>query len=96
MYEAFYGFHEKPFTLLPDPEFLYLGNKHSTALAMLQYGLESQAGFTVVTGGLGCGKTTLIRRVLNELDRDLVVGLISITHTAFGHLLEQRLSAFRI
>ena len=96
MYEAFYGFHEKPFTLLPDPEFLYLGNKHSTALAMLQYGLESQAGFTVVTGGIGCGKTTLIRRVLNELDRDLVVGLISNTHKAFGDLLEQVLSAFRI
>lgn len=96
MYEAYYGFNEKPFSLLPDPGFLYLGEKHSMALAMLQYGLESQAGFTVITGNIGCGKTTLIRRVLDEIDRDFVVGLISNTHKSFGDLLEQVLSAFRV
>lgn len=96
MYESYYAFSEKPFSLLPDPGFLYLGKKHSMALAMLQYGLESHAGFTVITGDIGCGKTTLIRCLLNEMDRDVTVGLISNTHRSFGELLEQVLLAFRL
>ncbi|MEO0973757.1 MAG: GTP-binding protein, partial [Pseudomonadota bacterium] len=68
MYEAYYGFSEKPFSLLPDPDFLYLGAKHRAALTMLQYGLMSNAGFTVVTGEIGSGKTTLIRQILNEIE----------------------------
>jgi len=96
MYENFYGLAEKPFSLLPDPDFLYLGEQHSMALAMLQYGLMNQAGFTVITGEIGCGKTTLIRQLLNEMDQDTVVGLISNTHRAFGGLLEQILLAFRL
>jgi type II secretory pathway predicted ATPase ExeA len=62
MYESFYGFRERPFSLLPDPSFLYLGHKHRVALTMLQYGLMSNAGFTVITGEIGSGKTTLIVR----------------------------------
>lgn len=96
MYENFYGLAEKPFSLLPDPEFLYLGEQHGMALAMLQYGLVNQAGFTVITGEIGCGKTTLIRQLLNEMGEDIVVGLLSNTHRAFGDLLEQILMAFRV
>ena len=94
MYDSFYGFRERPFSLLPDPSFLYLGNKHRTALTMLQYGLMSNAGFTVVTGEIGSGKTTLIRQILNELGRDMTVGLITNTHQSFGELLQWVLMAF--
>jgi len=94
MYETFFGFKEKPFSLLPDPGFLYLGKKHSTALSMLQYGLMNQAGFTVITGEIGAGKTTLIRRILNQAGQAVTVGLISNTHRAFGELLQWVTMAF--
>jgi type II secretory pathway predicted ATPase ExeA len=96
MYENHYGFREKPFSLLPDPSFLYLGRKHSMALALLEYGVKSQAGFTVIAGEIGSGKTTLIRHLLDRIDRDVTVGLISNTHSSFGELLEWVLLAFGI
>ncbi len=68
MYEAFYGFREKPFNALPDPDFLYLSKKHEMALTYLEYGLSSQAGFMVLTGEVGAGKTTLINYLLRTLD----------------------------
>jgi putative secretion ATPase (PEP-CTERM system associated) len=94
MYEHLYGFTEKPFTLLPDPSFLYLGKMHSTAYAMLEYGLLSQAGFTVITGEVGSGKTTLIRHLLNQIEEDLCVGLVSNSHGEMGELLKWVLLAF--
>ncbi|MCP4285595.1 MAG: AAA family ATPase [Gammaproteobacteria bacterium] len=94
MYEAFYGFTEKPFTLLPDPAFLYLGKKHSTAYSMLEYGLVNQAGFTVITGEVGSGKTTLIRHLLDQMHDDVTVGLVSNTHREMGDLLQWVLLAF--
>ena len=87
MYESFYGFREKPFSLLPDPEFLYLGETHSTALTMLETGLMNLAGITVITGEIGCGKTTLIRYLLSKMEQDTTVGLISNTHRSFGELM---------
>lgn len=96
MYEAFYGFREKPFSLLPDPGFLFLSPKHRMALVLLEYGLMNQAGFTVISGGIGTGKTTLIRHMLNNLDRDTTVGLISNTHRSFGDLLQWIMLAFNI
>lgn len=94
MYEAFYGFLEKPFSLLPDPEFLYLSEKHRMAQALLDYGLSNQASFCVITGGVGTGKTTLIRHLLNEMERDKVVGLISNTHRSFNELMRWILLAY--
>jgi general secretion pathway protein A len=94
MYESFYGFKEKPFSLLPDPAFLYLASQHSNALAMLEYGLATQAGFTVITGEIGCGKTTLIRHLLDNVDRDVTVGLLSNTQRSIGELLQWILLAF--
>jgi len=96
MYEAFYGLREKPFSILPDPGFLYFSRKHSIALDLLEYGLMNQAGFNVVTGEIGTGKTTLIRYVLSHLDQDVTVGLISNTHRSFGELLQWILFAFRL
>ena len=94
MYEAFYGLREKPFSILPDPDYLYLGKRHTLAYSMLEYGVEHRAGFTVVTGGIGCGKTTLIRHLLNQLDDDVTVGLISNTREDIGELLKWVLLAF--
>jgi type II secretory pathway predicted ATPase ExeA len=96
MYESFYKLREKPFTLLPDPGFLFLSDKHQMALTLLEYGLMNQAGFTVISGDIGTGKTTLIRHVLDNMDQEHTVGLISNTHREFGELLQWILMAFGI
>ncbi|MGD8854659.1 MAG: AAA family ATPase, partial [Gammaproteobacteria bacterium] len=94
MYESFYGFREKPFSLLPDSGFLYLSSKHRMALTLLEYGLMNQAGFTVISGDIGTGKTTLIRELLNQIDPQIKVGLISNTHRTFGDLMQWIALAF--
>jgi len=96
VYETFYGLREKPFSLTPDPHFLYLTRHHAMALTMLEYGLTQQAGFILITGEVGSGKTTLIRHLLGHLERDFTVGLISNTHHNFGHLLQWVALAFGI
>jgi type II secretory pathway predicted ATPase ExeA len=98
MYKSYFGFKEKPFSLLPDPAFLFYSVKHRRALAMLRYGLMNQAGFTVITGEIGSGKTTLIRQLLNEIeiDQSATVGIVSNTHRTFGELLEWVLLAFKL
>ena len=88
MYEKFYGLKERPFALLPDPSFLYMSKRHSTALTLLQYSIQNRQGFTVITGEVGCGKTTLINRLLDEVDANLRVGLINFTHNSFGEMAE--------
>ena len=96
MYETFYHLRERPFSILPDPSFLYPSAKHTTALALLEYGLMNQAGFNVITGEIGTGKTTLIRYLLGKMDKSVTVGLISNTHRAFGELLQWILFAFNL
>lgn len=96
MYTKFFGLKKKPFSLIPDPEFLYLSSKHRKALSTLQYGLMSHAGFTVITGEIGSGKTTLIRSMLNKIKDQCTVGVITNTHSAFGDLLTWVLGAFDI
>jgi general secretion pathway protein A len=94
MYEAFYGLKEKPFSIQPDPDFLYMGKRHSLAYTMLQYALQNRAGFTVICGDIGCGKTTLIRHLLNELGDEIVVGLVTNTHSDLADLTEWIMLAF--
>ena len=94
MYEAFYGLREKPFSLLPDPGFLYLGQPHSMAYAVLEYGVLNQAGFTVITGEVGSGKTTLVRHLLNRIDDQITIGLITNTANLEPELLRWVLLAF--
>ncbi|HZF25305.1 MAG TPA: AAA family ATPase [Steroidobacteraceae bacterium] len=96
MYETFYGLRAKPFSLTPDPHFLYLTRHHAMALTMLEYGLTQQAGFILITGEVGSGKTTLIRHLLGHLEQDFTVGLISNTHHNFGDLLQWVALAFGI
>jgi len=79
MYEQFYGLREKPFSILPDPDLIYWGGNHRFAFAMLEFGVMNSAGFTVITGEIGSGKTTLVRYLLRKIDPKIVVGLIAST-----------------
>jgi putative secretion ATPase (PEP-CTERM system associated) len=76
MYERFYELRERPFALSPDPEYLYPSRVHREALDYLRYGLESHAGFVVITGEIGSGKTTLLQTLLRGLDTQTTVGRI--------------------
>lgn len=77
MYEAFYQLREKPFSILPDPDLIYWGKMHSMAFTMLEFGVMNNAGFTVITGEIGSGKTTLVRHLLKKINPAITVGLIS-------------------
>ena len=70
MYLEFYSFREKPFNLTPDPRFMFLSRSHREAFAHLLYGINNQTGFMVLTGGVGSGKTTVLRTLLNHLPAD--------------------------
>ena len=61
MYEDYYGFSEKPFSLTPDPKYLFKSESHANAFELLQYANRRREGFVVVTGDIGTGKTTLCR-----------------------------------
>jgi general secretion pathway protein A len=76
MYEDYYGFTEKPFSLTPDPKYLYKSESHSSAFELLQYAILRREGFVVVTGDIGTGKTTLCRAVLGQLDRKTFTALV--------------------
>lgn len=94
MYEGFYGLKERPFALLPDPSFLYLSKGHSTALTLLRYSIMNRQGFTVVSGEVGGGKTTLINRLLDEMKSGMTVGLINFTTRSFGDMAEWIMMAY--
>ena len=94
MYEIFYGLKEKPFSIQPDPDFLYFGRRHTYAYAMMEYGIKNGAGFSVISGEIGCGKTTLVRHLLNNLEPSHIVGLVYNTHKDIADLLEWIMLAF--
>lgn len=96
MYEKFYNLSERPFQLLPDPSFLFMTRRHATALTLLQYSIQNRQGFTVVTGEVGCGKTTLINRLLDDIGDEISIGLINFTHNSFGELAEWIMMAFEL
>src|SRR4030095_13394644 len=66
MYLSFYGLTEKPFSITPDPRYLFLGGRHAEALAHLVYGITEAGGFVQLTGEVGTGKTTVVRALLAE------------------------------
>jgi len=76
MYTAFFGFKENPFSLTPDPNYLYLSRHHQAAFDHLLYGINDRKGFIVITGGIGTGKTTLCRALLNTLDSSTKTALV--------------------
>ncbi len=77
MYTKYYGLREQPFSITPDPRFLYLSEKHEEGLASLAYGVSQRKGFVVITGEVGTGKTTLIRALLEKIDQQVRLAFIS-------------------
>ncbi|MEO8564918.1 MAG: XrtA/PEP-CTERM system-associated ATPase [Betaproteobacteria bacterium] len=75
MYESFFGLTGKPFQLNPDPSFYFGSRGHKRAFAYLEYGLYQSEGFIVITGEIGAGKTTIVRSLLEQLDREKVVAV---------------------
>jgi len=94
MYEEFYGLRERPFALLPDASYLFMSKGHSTALTLLRYSIMNRQGFTVVSGEVGSGKTTLINRLLDDMKTGVTVGLINYTTHAFGDMGEWIMMAY--
>lgn len=76
MYEDYFGFTEKPFSLTPDPRYLYKSESHANAFELLQYAMRRREGFVVVTGDIGTGKTTLCRALLEQIDRRTFTALV--------------------
>src|SRR6266581_5121375 len=76
MYTEFYGLKELPFALTPDPRYIYFTPSHTEVMANLHYGIESGKGLIVVTGEVGTGKTTMLRWVMQRLDRTVLVAYI--------------------
>lgn len=94
MYESFYKFRTKPFSLLPDPEFLFLSTRHKEGLSLLEYGFFNRAVFTVLTGEPGTGKTTLLNKILDQNREKCTVGVIPTTHPDAASLLPWVADAF--
>ncbi len=76
MYREFYGLKELPFALTPDPRFIYFTPSHTEVMANLHYGIESGKGLVVVTGEVGTGKTTILRWMMQRLDRTVLVAYV--------------------
>jgi type II secretory pathway predicted ATPase ExeA len=96
MYEGFYKLTGSPFSLRPDADFLYPSKRHRRAINALEYGIMTQAGFVVITGAVGTGKTTLIRRYLKSVDDDICVGVITNSSENLGSLLHWVSSAYNL
>ena len=96
MYEEFYNLRERPFNLVPDPDFLYLSPQHKLARAYLEYGIKQRLGFVVLTGEVGTGKTTLIKSLLKSREKDQRLGVLYQTSLAAGDLLEVLLKEFEV
>ncbi|WP_417566776.1 ExeA family protein [Marinobacter sp.] len=76
MYYDFFGFREPPFSIAPDPRYLYLSDRHKEALAHLMYGVQGQGGFIVITGEVGTGKTTISRCFIENAPDNVDIALI--------------------
>jgi general secretion pathway protein A len=96
MYEDFYGLKERPFTLMPDPDYLFLGSQHKLARAYLEYGIKERMGFVVLTGEVGTGKTTLIKSLLREKEAGLRLGVLYQTSVEAEDLLDLLLKEFQV
>ena len=94
MYEKFYGLRERPFTIMPNPHYLYMSQKHKLALAHLRYGLSEGTGVVVLTGGIGTGKTTLLRHVLGKIKNVADVALVFNTNVSGDELLRLIIQEF--
>ena len=96
MYTEYFGFQKKPFSLTPDPEFLYFSRVHDLALAHLEYGILNKAGFIAVTGEVGSGKTTLLKYLFNQIKEKLDIAFLLNTNLDPQELLEILVKEFEL
>jgi general secretion pathway protein A len=96
MYKKFYNLNEKPFKIVPNPNFLFLSPRYENALTYLEYGLAEKSGFIMLTGEIGMGKTTLIRYLLNKLESKMEVGVILNTNVNADQILKLILLEFEL
>ncbi len=88
MYATYFGFREKPFNDAPDPRFLYTNSSYKEAYASLLYGIRERKGLIVLTGEVGTGKTTLLRRLMNDLGENTLFSFLNNTNLTFDELLD--------
>jgi general secretion pathway protein A len=93
IYVEHFGLRERPFSLLPDPDFMYWSPAHRLTYAMLEYGLLTRAPITLITGEVGAGKTTLLQHLLRSIGSDVRIALVSNAHGDRGELLRWVLMA---
>jgi general secretion pathway protein A len=86
MYRRHFGLKRAPFSIAPDPRYLYMSRQHKEALAHLLYGIKSEGGFVLLTGEIGAGKTTICRRLLETLSKNIVVAYIINPTVSAGEL----------
>lgn len=96
MYEQYFGMTGKPFSLLPEANALFFSDRHQHILNLLEYGLDNQMAFIVITGDVGAGKTTVLRYFLSHLQTDVTVGLITNPSRRLGSLLSWVSNAFEL
>lgn len=95
-YLAHFGLRERPFTLAPDPEFLFWSPAHRGALAMLEYGLHTRAPITLLTGEIGAGKTTLLHYFIGGLGEEIVTCVISNARPGANDILRRVCAALEV
>jgi general secretion pathway protein A len=96
MYESFYGLKEKPFNLLPDPDYLYMSSGHENIFSHLEYAIADNKGFVVITGDVGSGKTTLINYLISKSLSGVEVGLINNTYIAPNQVIKSICREFEL
>lgn len=94
IYTSFFKLTDRPFALMPDPDFIYWSPAHRQAYSMLEYGLVTRAPITLITGDVGAGKTTLIHKLLQSAGEEISVALLSNANSTRGELLHWVLSSF--
>ncbi len=94
MYTSYFGLNENPFNLTPDPRYLFLSPHHREAMDHLLYGINERKGFILITGGIGTGKTTLCRALLNQLDSSIRSALVLNSYISDIELLRSILQEF--
>ena len=93
LYAEFFGLDARPFTLVPDPSFLYWSEQHKRAFLVLEFGIMSRAPITLITGEIGSGKTTLIQELLRRISDSVTIGLVSNAQGSRGEILRWVLHA---